>query len=84
MPVTPKAIRAGRIRVGPHTLLCYVLNDERRVLDAADLRGFFGFPDTMTQLALCERVIGRSNSTRSCITLGVMRPCVPRSRRMRP
>ena len=44
----PKAIRTGRIRVGQHTLLCYVLNDERRVLDAADLRGFFGFPDAIT------------------------------------
>ncbi len=38
----------------------------------------------MVQLALRDSVIGRSSSTRSCMTLGVIRPRSPRSRRTRP
>ena len=38
----------------------------------------------MAQLAFRDSVSGRSNSTRSCITLGVIRPRSPRSRRTRP
>jgi hypothetical protein len=38
----------------------------------------------MAQLAFRDSVNGRSSSTRSCITLGVMRPRSPRSRRTRP
>ncbi len=38
----------------------------------------------MAQLALRDSVSGRSSSTRSCITLGVIRPRSPRSRRTRP
>ena len=36
------------------------------------------------QLALRDNVSGRSSSTRSCITLGVIRPRSPRSRLTRP
>ena len=38
----------------------------------------------MAQLALRETVRGRSSSTRSCVTFGVIRPRSPRSRRTRP
>jgi hypothetical protein len=33
------------------------------------------------QLAFLDEVSGRSNSTRSCVTVGVIRPRSPRSRR---
>ena len=38
----------------------------------------------MVQLTLRDSVSGRSSSTRSCITFGVIRPRSPRSRRTRP
>jgi hypothetical protein len=38
----------------------------------------------MPQLAFRDGVSGRSSSTRSCMTLGVIRPRTPRSRRTRP
>ena len=38
----------------------------------------------MVQLALRDSVSGRSNSTRSCITFGVIRPRSPRSRHTKP
>jgi hypothetical protein len=38
----------------------------------------------MAQLAFRDSVSGRSSSTRSCITFGVIRPRSPRSRRTRP
>jgi hypothetical protein len=38
----------------------------------------------IVQLALRDSVSGRSNSTRSCMTFGVIRPRSPRSRQTRP
>ena len=38
----------------------------------------------MAQLAFCDQKSGRSSSTRSCVTLGVILPCSPRSKRTRP
>ena len=43
-----------------------------------------GFRTCVSQLALRDSVSGRSSSTRSCITFGVMRPRSPRSRRISP
>ncbi len=66
----PNASGEGSAAAQDHRTVCGRIDGPRRCAQA--------------QLAFRDKVSGRSNSTRSWVTFGVMRPRSPRSRRTRP